>query len=162
MLWLIGMMGSGKSTIGAEVAERLSIEFVDMDTLYEERWGSIASQWASVGESGFRDREARLVAEVATRPIAAVVATGGGTVTSATAVELMRTSGTVVWLKAATDTLAARLVEAPRRPILEKRSLQDIDRERHELYSGAAHHIVQTDDLSAGQVVEEVMAAWRR
>jgi len=162
MLWLIGMMGSGKSTIGAEVAGRLGVEFVDMDALHEQRWGSIASQWASVGESGFRDREARLVADVATGSIAAVVATGGGTVTSASAVELMRTSGTVVWLKAATDTLAARLVGAPQRPILEKRALQEVLRERHDLYGGAAHHIVETDDLSAEQVVEEVIAAWRR
>ncbi|NIA26062.1 MAG: AAA family ATPase [Gammaproteobacteria bacterium] len=162
MLWLIGMMGSGKSTIGAEVAKRLSVEFVDMDTLHEQRWGSIASQWASVGEASFREREERLMAEVAARRIPAVVATGGGAVTSAATVKLMRMSGTVVWLKAATDTLATRLVEAPRRPILEKRALQDIHRERHDLYKEAAHHIVETDGLSSEQVVKEVVAAWSR
>ncbi|NOY56134.1 MAG: AAA family ATPase [Actinobacteria bacterium] len=161
MLWLIGMMGSGKSTIGAEVAERLGLEFVDMDVLHEQRWGSIVSQWASVGESGFREREALLVAEVAARPAPAVVATGGGAITSAAAVDLMRTSGTVVWLKAPPDTLASRLVEGPRRPILEKRALQDIYRERHEIYRAAAHHIVQTDGLSTEDVVEEVVTAWR-
>jgi len=161
MLWLIGMMGSGKSTVGAGVAERLGVEFLDMDTLHEQRWGSIASQWVFDGEAVFREREERLVVELAAHPTPAVVATGGGCVTSSLAVDLMRASGTVVWLKAATDTLAARLLEAPQRPVLQERVLEDIHLERLERYGTAAHHVVNTDDLSQESVIEEVAALWR-
>ena len=161
MLWLIGMTGSGKTTSGREVARRLGVAFIDTDEELERRWGPIQEQWAIDGEGSFREREESLVAELAGRRERAVVATGGGAVTSEGSRASMRASGVVVWLRAAEATLSARLEGAPRRPILDEKTVADLAGERQALYAGVAHHVVDTDTLSSEQVIEEVRALWR-
>lgn len=161
MLWLIGMTGSGKTTSGREVARRLGVAFIDTDEELERRWGPIQEQWTIDGEESFREREESLVAELAARRERAVVATGGGAVTSEGSRESMRTSGVVVWLRAAEARISDRLESAPRRPILEEKTVAALAGERQALYAGVAHHVVDTDTLSIEQVIEEVRALWR-
>jgi shikimate kinase len=132
-----------------------------MDLLLESRWGPIPRQWAEEGETVFRRREADLLEELAAGGGAKVVSTGGGVVLSPTSVETMRTSGTVVWLRADPSTLRTRLTGGSERPPLAGRNLEALSEERKSLYESSADRVVDTDALTVTEVVEEVIAAWK-
>lgn len=158
-VWLIGMMGSGKSTVGEGLARRLDIPFYDTDIEIVARIGcSIGELWGVEGEGAFRDLEASEVARLAGRE--AVVATGGGVVLRPENVAAMRDSGPVVWLRTSVEELAARVGVGDGRPLLaeapvEERMSAVLD-ERRALYETAASIIVETDGMTAEQVVGEV------
>ena len=158
-VWLIGMMGSGKSAVGRRLAERRNVAFVDTDDEVEaEAAETIAELWDSQGEDAFRDIEERHVRRLAGRE--AVVATGGGAVLRPENVEQMRASGTVVWLRAPVDELSRRVGTGTSRPLLSGLSTQErltalLD-ERRSLYESAAHHVVETGGRSLDEVVDEV------
>lgn len=163
MLWLIGMMGSGKTTVGRLVAGRLGVAFRDTDTMVEEESGrSIPELWAEAGEAGFRVWERRAVATASSSP--AVVATGGGAVIDRSNVAIMRRGGVVVWLAADPATLAARIGSGDGRPLLAGEdphaSLALLARQRAPWYEAAAHHVVVTDDKAPSEVADEVEALW--
>jgi shikimate kinase len=108
-LYLTGFMGSGKTTVGGLLAEALGLAFVDLDTEIERAAGATVREiFDSQGEDAFRALETRVLAEVAEGP-AAVVATGGGVVTRPENIRRMRSSGVVVWLHPAFDTIARRI-----------------------------------------------------
>jgi shikimate kinase len=106
---LIGYRGSGKSSIGKRLASLLWMDFVDTDTLLVERAGkTIKEIFAAEGESGFRDRESAVVADVAGRDNL-VVAAGGGAVLREGNVAAFKKSGKIVWLQASPEALYARI-----------------------------------------------------
>jgi shikimate kinase/3-dehydroquinate synthase len=108
-VWLVGMMGVGKTTLGAHLARRLGRPFIDLDRRIEELAGStVADLFAADGEAGFRARETAVLRTVAAagQP-AAVVATGGGALCGSGAFEAMDESGLVVWLRADVDEVFA-------------------------------------------------------
>jgi shikimate kinase len=165
VLWLVGMMGSGKSTVGMRVARTGGHPFVDTDAVVEERArASIPEIFTQQGESAFRSLEEAVIADVAARSVAAVVATGGGAVLSEANIGLMR-QGTVVWLSASPATLARRLEGSSGRPLLttEGPTLDALDRllaERRPAYERAAHVVIEVDRLDPDEAATEVMAAW--
>lgn len=164
MLWLIGMMGSGKSTVGRLVAERRGVPFQDTDRLVEAMAGKgIPEIWAEEGEAGFRRRESRAITAAAAAGDG-VVATGGGVVTVPANVVVMRDTGLVVWLRAAPAMLADRVGGLSDRPLLAGRDpVEELARliaERERLYADAAHRVVVTDGRDAFEVAEEVGALW--
>ena len=117
-IYLIGMMGSGKSTLGRALAHKLDRQFVDLDERVEGRAGvSIPDIFQRYGESRFRDLEAAALAEVS-RESGLVVALGGGTPMRAANRERLRETGCVVHLRARPETLAARLPDDDERPLL--------------------------------------------
>jgi shikimate kinase len=157
-VFLVGMMGAGKSSVGAQLAEKLDLRFVDLDVeLEREAKRTVAEIFALEGETGFRVREARLLRALdVTRTI---VATGGGVVTQPGLVEHMRVTGRVVYLRATIDTLVARLAgESVSRPLLQGdpravvERLLDARRAEYE----RAHVIIDTDGLDLHAVVERV------
>ena len=165
MLWLIGMMGSGKSTVGAEVAARVGLDFVDTDVLVASVTdSSIADLWTSEGEHAFRRLENEMIASAAGGdPM--VVATGGGAVLDPANIELMRDSGLVIWLEASPETLAARVGEDGSRPLVANaddpvRALAELLETRREQYVGAAHHRIRTDGRNTAEIVDEVIELW--
>ncbi len=164
-LWLVGMMGSGKTTVGRETAKRADITFIDTDqSVIEKHGSSISRLWQTHGESAFRRLEDEAVAEAA-RARPAVVATGGGAVLNESNVATMRASGVVIWLDATPSVLAQRVGSDLGRPLLAERTspeaaLAQLLEQRSSSYRRAAHAIVSTDDLTVDEVVEEVMAAW--
>lgn len=164
VLWLIGMMGSGKSRVGRLVSARTGAELVDTDAEIVRLAGASVNRiFETVGEEKFRDLEEAVVAAVVAPW--RVIATGGGVVLRRTNVEVMRDSGTVVWLRADTATLAARVQDGHGRPLLGGEAPVDdrlaaIFEERRRLYEAAAHHIVETDGLAAESVAEIVEALW--
>jgi Shikimate kinase len=139
MLWLVGMMGSGKSTIGRRVASRVGADFVDTDELVAAVTdSSIAELWSEEGEEEFRRLESQMLASAASDD-GVVVATGGGVVLDDDNIDLMRRSGRVVWLKAAPEVLAARLGRDSTRPLLAEAEdpvavLRDLLAKREERY----------------------------
>lgn len=166
-VFLIGLRGSGKSTVAALLAERLGMKWVDADALLEERAGqSIRALFAGPeGEAGFRDRESALLAELCSWPDH-VVATGGGIVLREENRARMRASGLVVWLRADVDTLWARISgdagTTERRPALGvggRAEVADVVAARERLYQSSAHHAVDTTARDPAEVCDEI-AAW--
>lgn len=123
-LWLVGMMGAGKSTLGPVIAARLRRRFVDTDQEIERRArASIPGIFEAEGESGFRVREAEVVASL--EGSGAVVALGGGALGQAAVRERLLQSGIVVYLEASPESLVERVGEAEDRPLLRGRSREE-------------------------------------
>ena len=117
-VYLTGFMGAGKSTVGPLVADALGYRFVDLDWLVERREGrSIPTIFAESGAGAFRAAEASALEETA-RAEAHVIATGGGSLVQARAMAAAQAAGTVVWLRVAPATVAARIGSAATRPML--------------------------------------------
>jgi shikimate kinase len=163
-LWLIGMMGAGKTTVGLLLAERTGTRFLDTDAMVESEAGMPISEiFSREGEKGFRKRESAAVRQ-ASADERGVVATGGGAVLSAANVRAMRNSGSVVWLNAAPATLSERIGDPAGRPLLEgddlRARLAVMLEDRRSAYESAAHHVVVTDDASPEEVALLVGEIW--
>ncbi|MFO7547249.1 MAG: shikimate kinase [Acidimicrobiia bacterium] len=162
-LWLIGMMGSGKSEVGRIVARRLAFEFLDTDVEVEASAGcSVTEIFRERGEAGFRAAESDALRRVAGRR--AVIATGGGVVLSDANVTLMHSTGRVAWLAAEPGELAARIGPDPARPLLAGGSpearLDSILAERRERYEHASQARFETANLDPDDVADQVVAWW--
>ena len=165
-LFLVGMMGAGKTTIGKSLAARLGRRFVDTDKLLVERTGvPVATIFEVEGEGGFRRREAALLAELA-QESACVVATGGGAILDPANRRVMREHGTVVYLRARVDSLWERTRHDTHRPLLAtpdpRGTLARLLAERDPLYQEAAHLVVDTGQQSTGTILNRVAAALQR
>lgn len=159
-LWLIGMMGSGKTTVAALVGERLRRPVVDTDAVVAEQSGRSAGEWLVEDAAGFRAAEHHAVAAVAGAEV--VVACGGGVVLDDASVATMRATGLVVWLEAPVEVLANRVGSGSGRPLLgadPAADLATIAAARRDRYRDAAHVAVAASG-SPEDVAEEVMAAW--
>jgi shikimate kinase len=161
---LIGMPGSGKSTVAHRLAARLGLEAVDLDDVVVEAAGEdVASIFAAEGEAGFRARESAALAELLApdRPRRAV-ACGGGVVLAATNREVLARRATTVLLDAALDVLAERLAtEADGRPLLAgdlEDRLATLAAERCELYAATADLAVDAGTHGPDEVVDEIVA----
>jgi shikimate kinase len=117
-IFLIGPMGSGKTSLGRRVAPRLGLNFIDLDEELERRCGvEVAVIFEIEGEAGFRERERELLAEIASG-CGQLVATGGGSVLDPRNREVLRRNGLVVWLRTSVDQQLRRLERDRRRPLL--------------------------------------------
>jgi shikimate kinase len=165
-IFLVGMMGAGKTTVGRALAQRLERVFVDSDRILVERTGvPVATIFEIEGEAGFRRRESAILAELA-QGNDQVVATGGGAVLSTDNRAVMRASGTVVYLRARIDNLWERTRHDASRPLLAtpdpRATLASLLDARDPLYREAAHLIVDTGTQSAATLVARVVAALER
>ena len=160
-LVLIGMMGSGKSTVGRRLAERLRRPFLDSDSAIEEQTGrTVAQIFADEGEPAFRGLETGVLTTMLDLDEPGVIAAAGGTVLEAENRERMRQRGVVVWLRAEPSTLVKRVRTGTHRPLLDEdpeNTLRRLAAARESLYRGTAHEIVDVDDVAPEQVVEVVL-----
>jgi shikimate kinase len=162
-IYLVGMMGAGKSTVGKALARRLGRDFIDCDREIVERTGvPIVTIFEIEGEAGFRRRETTVLAELAGRRNA-VIATGGGAVLAPENRRLMRENGTVVYLKAAIEHLHERTRRDAARPLLatgdRRATLAALLEARDPLYQEAAHLIVESGAPSAGTLAGRIVEA---
>ena len=169
LLFLIGARGSGKSTVGRLLAQRLCWQFLDADDCLEKAAGrTIATIFAVEGETAFRDREAMILGELCQRT-EHVIATGGGVVLRPANRTLLRQSGFAVWLQASPEAAFARLSADPatqeRRPNLTSvggfEELRTIIAAREPLYRECADFTLDTAALSPDAAANAILTAWR-
>ena len=159
-LYLIGMMGSGKTSTGRPLAERLGYGFVDADAVIEQAAGcTIPEIFERDGEAGFRELETQVMSAICQRH-SLVVATGGGVVTQRKNWGLLH-SGIVIWLDVMRDQLLARLrADATERPLLQspdpEAALDDLLAERKPLYAEADLTVV-IDQENPATVAEGIL-----
>jgi shikimate kinase len=160
---LIGYRGTGKSTVGRQLAARLGRALVSTDAEIVKRAQRTIPE--IVGQEGweyFRDLESEICSEIASRD-QLVVDTGGGAILRAQNVEALKANGTVFWLTASVETIARRIGSGNQRPSLTGTKsfvdeIQDVLRERTPKYQAAADHIIVTDGRSPHQLLETVLA----
>ena len=160
-LFLVGMMGAGKTTVGRILARRLRRPFVDSDHEIERRCGvRIPVIFDIEGEAGFRQREAQVIAELtATEGI--VLATGGGAVLAEENRRCLASRGTVVYLHALPETLHARVCQDRNRPLLATPDplgrLRQLYAERDPLYRSVADIVVETGTQSVRALAADLL-----
>ncbi len=148
-LFLVGLPGAGKSTLGRQLARRLNKRFVDADTELEQRLGvSIPTIFEIEGEAGFRDREEATMAELTTFTDI-VLSTGGGAVLRPANRVRLRENGTVIYLHADPAVLWERVRHNRNRPLLQtaepQTRLAGLYVERDALYREVANYVVESD-----------------
>ena len=162
MVVLVGLMGSGKSILGKQLASRLSLELVDLDDLIVSQAGkTIPEIFKGEGEEAFRALESELLAEVLAQDDEQIIATGGGAILSAENRAMMKRSGRVIWLDASPTVLAERIAGDTNRPLLD-----DVDplfkmislaTQRNPLYAEVADLRVDTEKLSDEEAVAKII-----
>lgn len=159
---LVGLPGSGKSTIGRQLARRLRLPFADTDQIIEKRLGcSIREYFEREGEVAFRDVEERVIAEIAAQH-AGVLSTGGGAVLRPGNREQLRRHGQVIYLHASPDEVFKRVRHDSARPLLQVENplarLQDLYAVRDPLYRQTAHCVVETGRPTVNALVNTILA----
>ena len=155
------MPGSGKTTVGRQLARRLGLPFLDSDHVIEERLGcTIRDFFAREGEAAFRDVEAQVLAELA-RAGNAVLATGGGAVLREENRRVLHEGGQVIYLRSSPEELHRRLRNDTQRPLLQVADplakLRALYAERDPLYREAAHFHIETGRPSVPTLVNMVL-----
>jgi len=162
---LIGMMGSGKSTVGLALANALSWRFVDLDSQLEDQEKiSIAQLVKEQGMDVFRNKETQqLRAFVESNPSECVLSTGGGIILKDENQSLLKTLGFIVWLKASAQTTYERIKDDSSRPLIQGqtpdqkiKSIKNILEARADTYKQLAHQIVEVDELSCAEVANTI------
>jgi len=159
-IFLVGLMGAGKTSMGRLLARRLGKTFYDSDHEIERATGvKVAVIFEIEGEAGFRSREAKTLAELVRRKDI-VLATGGGAVLSAENRKLLAGNGVVVYLRAAAANLWSRTRHDKNRPLLKAADplarLQQLFDERDPFYREVADIIVDTGDQSLGSLAHKL------
>lgn len=159
---LVGMPGSGKSTIGRQLAHRAGVPFIDLDHRLEQHLGtSIRHFFETEGEARFRDEESALLASVSQEPGGMVLSTGGGTVLRPQNREVLRQFGNVLYLRASPEEIYKRVKHDKARPLLQvgnpMEKLRELYAQRDPLYRESAHFVIETGRPTVGTLVNMVL-----
>ncbi len=160
LISLVGLPGSGKSTVGRQLARRLQLPFADSDHLIERRLGcSIREFFEREGEDRFRDVEEEVLEELTQHH--GVLSTGGGAVLRAINRQRLRTRGKVVYLKSMPEELLRRLRHDTQRPLLQVADplerLRELYAKRDPLYRETAHFVIETGRPSVATLVNMIV-----
>jgi shikimate kinase len=161
-LVLVGFMGSGKSSVGREIAHRWGFRFLDTDTIIRNKYRkSIPEIFSLFGEPVFRNEENKALEELQDSRHA-VIATGGGIVLQPRNHPLLRSLGIVVWLTASEDTIWERVSRNRNRPLLRTKdprtTISDLMFTRYPLYHSVADLTVETSGLTHHEVADRTVA----
>lgn len=161
LISLIGLPGSGKSTVGRQLARRLGLAFIDSDQVIEERLGcSIRAFFDREGEECFRDLEQSVMDELTTAQPAAVLSTGGGAVLRPANRQCLRQRGLVVYLHSSPEEIFRRIRHDKTRPLLQVANplaqLRQLYVQRDPLYRETAHYVVETGRPSVATLVNMI------
>ena len=160
-IFIVGPMGSGKSTVGKILSDELFLNFFDTDEEIENRTGaSIDWIFDLEGEEGFRKRESGVLEEMVQKN-SVVLSTGGGIILSENNRELLSSRGTVFYLATPISVQLERTAKDKDRPLLKNgdpgQILQELHEKRKNLYKSVSDHIVETEDKSSQEVASEII-----
>nr|WP_323745002.1 shikimate kinase AroK [Noviherbaspirillum malthae] len=160
-IFLIGLMGAGKTTVGRALARRLNKRFIDSDHEIEARTGaSIPLIFEIEGEASFRHRESEVIREL-TGLQDIVLATGGGAILKPENREYLKTRGTVIYLRASVHSILQRTSHDKNRPLLQtadpRGRIEQLAREREPYYLELAHHVVETGRPNVQSLVQTII-----
>ena len=157
MIALVGLPGSGKTTVGRQLARRLQLPFTDSDQVIEERLGcAIRDFFEREGEAAFRDIEQAVLDELSQQTLG-VLSTGGGAVLRETNRQHLHQRGFVIYLRSGADELFRRLRHDTNRPLLQVANpldrLRELYAQRDPLYRETAHFVIETGRPSVSTLV---------
>ena len=160
-IFIVGPMGSGKSTVGKIISSELFLNFFDTDEEIETRTGaSIDWIFDLEGEDGFRKRESKILEEMVQQN-SIVLSTGGGIILSETNREHLSSRGTVFYLATPISVQLERTSKDKDRPLLKNddpgKILEKLHQARESLYEEVADYIVNTEGKSSQEVSEEII-----
>jgi len=159
-LVLIGMMGSGKSTIGYLLAKKLDYIFIDIDRNIEKKEkNTILNIFKKKGEKYFRNIEEKITMDVLNKNTNCIISLGGGAFINKNIQELVLKKNISFWLKWKNSTIINRLKNVNKRPLLKKMNQKQILKlniERSKLYS-KANYILECDNLNKNEIVEKII-----
>ncbi|EKE02576.1 MAG: Shikimate kinase [uncultured bacterium] len=161
---LTGLMGSGKSTVGSLIAQKLGKIFVDTDKLIEEDAQiNINEIFAQYGEAYFRELEAKIIKRVSPNSDQ-VISTGGGTLINPDNLKNLKDNGALFYLKASAKTLFERIKNENNRPLLKNNdplsTLEKLLEKREEFYN-QADFIINTENKQIDRIVSEIIEKYR-
>lgn len=162
-LVLVGMMGSGKSTIGLRIAQALKMPFYDVDKEIEKKAHcSISEIFQQEGETAFRDLEHEIIQDLIQRT-PCVISTGGGAFVEKRNRDLLKQTGIIFYLSASAEILFERTQHTSHRPLLQTdnplQSLKDLLEKRAPFYEQADHKI-NVEKASPAEIVEQLKALY--
>lgn len=162
-IFLIGLMGAGKTTVGKLIAKSLGKAFYDTDHIIEQRTGvKIPTIFELEGEAGFRKRETDTLSEFAQMDNV-VLATGGGVIMAPENRAILRQHGYVIYLRANVNELYLRTRNDKNRPLLQnvdvKAKLESLFHQRNPLYTETSHLIVDTGHQPVTVIIQKIESA---
>jgi len=165
-IFIVGLMGAGKTTVGRALAKKLNKRFIDSDHEIEARTGaSIPLIFEIEGEAGFRQREAEVIRDL-TAQQGIVLATGGGAILRAENREYLKTRGTVIYLRASVSNILQRTSHDKNRPLLQtadpRKKLEDMAQEREPYYCEVADIVVETGRPNVQSLVHAILDQLQR
>jgi len=160
-IFIVGPMGSGKSTVGKIISDELFLNFFDTDDEIESRTGaSIDWIFDLEGEEGFRKRESSILEEMV-KQNSIVLSTGGGIILSDSNRELLSSRGTVFYLSTPISVQIERTSKDKDRPLLKNGDPEEIltrlQKERKDLYESVSDHVIETENKSSQEVASEII-----
>ena len=161
-IFLVGLMGAGKTTVGRALAKKLDKQFIDSDHEIEARSGvSIPVIFEIEGEASFRQREAEAIRKL-TAQEDIVLATGGGAILLPENRELLKARGTVIYLRASVSHILQRTSRDKNRPLLQTadpaKRLEELARLREPLYQEVADIVIDTGRPNISTLVQVILA----
>lgn len=164
---LIGFMGSGKSTVGFKLSYRLRIPMEDTDKLIERKQNkTISDIFAREGEVFFRDLETELLEELKDSSYIRIISVGGGTPVRPENRPMLKACGTVIYLRVSPEVVYERVKEDTGRPLLQCENplekIRQLMDARSQAYEECADIVIDTDELTLDEVVEEIVARLNR
>ncbi|MEE3333259.1 MAG: shikimate kinase [Ruminococcus sp.] len=161
---LCGFMGCGKSTIGRILSKRAGLEFVDMDLYIQDKAGMTVSEiFEKYGEERFREMETEACRELAERENL-VIAAGGGTLAFQRNIDILKSSGKIIFIDVSYENLCIRLRRDTRRPLLQVENrderIKELLEKRLPIYRGAAS-VIMNGNFTSGVVASNIMSVIR-
>jgi len=158
---LVGLMGSGKTTIGKHLSKSMERKFLDTDHAIEEKTGvDVSTIFELEGEEGFRSREHNFLKDLKDSQ-KLVIATGGGIVINIENRDLLKKLGCVVYLRSNIKNLVSRLKDDKTRPLIQSvnlsQKINDLFKERDPLYSAVADYIIETNNKKINDIKKEIL-----
>jgi len=160
---LIGMRGSGKSTVAKLLAKKLDKKFIDLDELLSKKVDMTLPKFVKqFGWEQFRDKESEIAEEISQQTYA-VISTGGGVILRKQNVDALKKNGKFVYLQTSIATMLKRLESDRSRPALTNKKtleeeLQQVWEERKTLYENAADIIIETDKKTVKEIADEIIS----